>query len=183
MFIFNTFHLKSYFESVRELLIFRPYNDYIDLFFSTVQMSILTLQHDKSLGNQGTIRFNTLPDATYWAEILAKLTPNPTDTYFGLCELFINSIIHGINKKQQRNHTYVHVDVDITHDSIIFDIKDDGDGFDWCPFLELDDKRIRDKNGRGIALTRHISFDDVTYLGKGNHVRCLINLPPKEGGA
>ncbi len=143
-------------------------------------MSILVLQHDISLKNQDTIRFNTLEDAMYWAEVLAKFTPNPTNTYFGLYELFINSIIHGINKKQKLNNAYVYVHIDVTHDSIIFDIKDDGDGFNWRPFLELDDKRIHDKNGRGIALTRHISFDDVTYLGKGNHVRCLINVPSKE---
>ncbi len=149
-------------------------------------MTALTLQHDTTneapSKNASSIRFNTLPEANYWADVLAVLTPNPVNTYFGLCELFINSVVHGIQKKNQANNAFVYVHISVMDDCIMFDIKDDGDGFDWNLFLNLDDKRMLDKSGRGIALARHLSFDEITYLGTGNHVRCCINLTPKGSG-
>jgi hypothetical protein len=139
-------------------------------------------QQNDNLPQKGYIRFQTLDEAQYWAKKLAQLTPDPISTHFGLWEIFLNSIKHGIQKKLPSENHYVHVHFDVNDTVISFDIKDDGDGFDWHPFLMIDPARLTDKSGRGIALARAASFDDMHYLGNGNHVRCRIYLAniPKE---
>jgi anti-sigma regulatory factor (Ser/Thr protein kinase) len=56
-------------------------------------------------------------------------------------------------------------------------ITDQGDGFDWKPYLELDPARAFHVHGRGIALARKMSFESIQYLGKGNQV--LARLAPR----
>jgi hypothetical protein len=55
-------------------------------------------------------------------------------------------------------------------------VKDEGCGFDWRPFLELDPQRAFEPNGRGIALARRLGFQDMEYLGSGNEVRVVFPL-------
>jgi hypothetical protein len=49
-------------------------------------------------------------------------------------------------------------------------VEDQGDGFDWIPYLELAPERAFAPNGRGIAISRQLCFLDMTYMGKGNVV-------------
>ena len=57
-------------------------------------------------------------------------------------------------------------------------ISDQGDGFDWQPYLDIDLSRIFDTHGRGIAMARGLSFDQVEFLGKGNQVRVTVLKKP-----
>lgn len=54
----------------------------------------------------------------------------------------------------------------------LFEIEDDGAGFDWQPFMAPDPARSAAPNGRGIALARQLAFSDLAYLGAGNRLRC-----------
>ena len=58
-------------------------------------------------------------------------------------------------------------------------ITDQGNGFDWRPYLELDASRAFHSHGRGIALARKLSFESLEYLGKGNQV--LARLAARTG--
>ena len=49
-------------------------------------------------------------------------------------------------------------------------IKDQGAGFDWRPFLELDESRAYDIHGRGIAMAAAVSFDSIQYREDGTLV-------------
>lgn len=44
-------------------------------------------------------------------------------------------------------------------------ITDQGEGFAWERYLEMDPSRAFDTHGRGIAMARMISFDSVEYRG------------------
>jgi hypothetical protein len=53
-------------------------------------------------------------------------------------------------------------------------IRDQGQGFDWTPYLDFDPERAFDPHGRGIAMARLSSFDDLEYLGDGNEVLATV---------
>ncbi len=54
-------------------------------------------------------------------------------------------------------------------------IKDDGEGFDWEPFMQLNPERVYKANGRGIYLAG-LEFDRIEYIGRGNEVNCYKSL-------
>ena len=54
-------------------------------------------------------------------------------------------------------------------------IEDCGAGFDWAPYLRIDNTQASDPRGRGIAVARMLSFDAVAYSGSGNIVTATIN--------
>lgn len=148
--------------------------------------------------HSGYMRFQTPTQAKSIAAFLSQLTADPERSYVGLWELFINAIEHGnleisyeeksellasqtlneltaqrLTDEKFKNH-YVRVSFIIKEGNISFDIKDDGKGFCWEPFLSIDDARILEKNGRGIALAYAVSFDELTYIEQGNRIKCQI---------
>lgn len=146
----------------------------------------------------GYMRFQTPMQAQHIAMFLSQLTADSERAYLGLWEVFINAIEHGnlgisyvekskllddqtldevtterLAAEKFQNH-YVRVSFVVDEDSVSFDIKDDGNGFNWKPFLAIDDERISEKNGRGIAVARTMSFDELAYIESGNHIHCQI---------
>jgi hypothetical protein len=59
-------------------------------------------------------------------------------------------------------------------DGISFTILDRGDGFDWQSYLEMCPERAFDSHGRGIAMSRMLSFTSVEYSGNGNTVCATV---------
>ena len=55
-------------------------------------------------------------------------------------------------------------------------IRDEGQGFDWQQYLDMDPARAFDTHGRGIAMSRMISFDAVEYRGNGNEVEVTVSI-------
>ncbi len=53
-------------------------------------------------------------------------------------------------------------------------IKDEGSGFDWQNYLELDPMRAFDSHGRGIAMAKMMSVDKIKYMGNGNQVELIL---------
>ncbi len=123
----------------------------------------------------------------------------------GLFELLMNAIEHGnleIGSEQKRKllaedrladeietrlsqagfkARTVTVDVFRTEDAILYTIADEGDGFDWQRYAEVDpDSSLNDGElGRGIMLAREIGFDSLAYKGNGNTVVASIRLSEK----
>ena len=73
---------------------------------------------------------------------------------------------------------YVEVSYRRGPDKVEVTIVDEGDGFDWEKYLEIDPARAFDTHGRGIAMSRMISFDHLEYRGCGNEVAVQIFLEP-----
>lgn len=55
-----------------------------------------------------------------------------------------------------------------------FQIRDQGAGFDWRPWLLADEAQRRAAHGRGILLARQLGLVDLEYLEPGNCVRFAV---------
>jgi len=84
-----------------------------------------------------------------------------------------DEIKHRLTLEQYRNK-YVEVEITKSHDNIRFSVKDQGNGFCLQDYLEVSKERAFDNHGRGIALARKISFDQLIYHGVGNLVEAII---------
>lgn len=149
--------------------------------------------------NQAVFQFRTLEDASDLAQALSQLCPEPERVIVGLQELLINAVEHGNLAISYADKTRLvledrwreevearlalpeyaarHVEIRFqrhaSHISIA--IADQGSGFDWQKYLQLDPERAFDPHGRGIALANMMSFDSLTYLGNGNTVEVRVN--------
>jgi len=144
--------------------------------------------------------YRTIEHAHDLGAILANTTPDPTRTVIGLTELLVNAVEHGnlgitYQEKSKLNGTNrwmmeierrlahpdnvlkkVEVRFERDENQIRFTIRDDGPGFDWKPFLEIDPQRAFDTHGRGIAMANLLSFDALEYHGSGSEVVGTVHL-------
>lgn len=151
-------------------------------------------KHRASFDMIDTCRFTyrTLPEAESLATFIANCFPDPERALWGLSELMINAIEHGNlglgydNKtrlvaggtwfdeigclQQSPEHKEKKVIATITHKQggVYVVIEDEGAGFDWKRYLQIDPARAGDNHGRGIAQANAMSFDKLTYNEKGN---------------
>ncbi|HEY2735170.1 MAG TPA: response regulator [Polyangiales bacterium] len=143
----------------------------------------------------------TLEEAQQLGAFLAQLCPDPKLAVLGIAELLVNAIEHGnlgitCSEKSQlmREDRFtqeltrrrelpecrdrrVHVQIERRERELELTVVDEGEGFDFRPYLELDPARAFEPNGRGIALARMMSFTRLEYQGAGNVVTAAIALP------
>ncbi len=143
-------------------------------------------------------QFRTLTDVKKLSAFLARMCPAPEKTIMGLSELMINSIEHGnleityeeksvLNKegrwkeeveKRLQNplfkDRYAEVQCTKDHERITFRIIDQGQGFSWDQYLDIAPNRAFDTHGRGIAIAKAVSFNDIEYMGCGNEVIATV---------
>ncbi len=144
--------------------------------------------------------FSMLDEARTLAATLADFYPEPKRSLLGLSELLINAVEHGnlgisYEEKSQllqearwedeierrlalpeNSGKVVSVLLERSPDEIRTTIIDCGKGFSWEKYLEMSPERAFDPNGRGIAMSRMMSFDTLAYLGKGNQVVATVKL-------
>lgn len=136
--------------------------------------------------------FRTLAEAESLAAFMANCFPDPERALWGLSELMINAIEHGnlglgydnktrlvaggkwfneVERLQQSpEYREKKVIATIAHKQggVYVVIEDEGAGFDWKRYLQIDPSRAGDNHGRGIAQANAMSFDKLTYNEKGN---------------
>lgn len=151
-------------------------------------------QHINSLQflDQAEFSIRTIEEAAQLATFIAHACPNPDTAVMGISELLINGVEHGNLglayaeksrlKQEDRWHEEISrraalpenatKEVRLSYrrqpDAITLRICDQGSGFSWQNYLEIDPERAFDPNGRGIALARMLSFSHITYEGCGN---------------
>jgi CheY-like chemotaxis protein len=151
-------------------------------------------QHINSLQFLDTAEFSirTVEEAAQLATFIAHACPNPDAAVMGISELLINGVEHGNLglayaeksrlKQEDRWHEEITrraalpenaaKEVRLSYHrqaaSITLRVCDQGCGFPWQNYLEIDPERAFDPNGRGIALARMLSFSSITYEGCGN---------------
>lgn len=143
---------------------------------------------------QGSTEFRSLAEARHAATALAKLASDPNKVVVGLFELFVNAIEHGnlgigfefkselqktgnwlneIEHRQQlqenRDKT-VTVEYQVQDGNVSYTVRDQGQGFNYREFLKVNAARSLNTHGRGIAIARMLSFDDLDYREPGNQV-------------
>lgn len=153
-------------------------------------------QHTPGLKTLKRAEFNirTIEEAKSLAIVLADASREPNKTVNGYSELLINAVEHGnlaITYKEKsdllkagqlhaeierRLNTEPYASREVTvllanHGEVnTVTISDQGEGFDWQSYLEFDPERAFDLHGRGIAMSKSMSFDDLRYVGPGNTV-------------
>lgn len=145
---------------------------------------------------EGHFRFRTLADGEHLAVMIANSCPQPERAAM-IMEMITNGIEHGnlgITYEEKTKfmeegtwyaeierrldlpeHAAKYIDLHFRRhkDKITILIEDCGQGFDFNAFLTLDEQRLLDNHGRGIAIAR--SYLDLEYQGKGNKV--LVTIP------
>lgn len=149
---------------------------------------------------EGLFHFRTLHAARDLANVLANACPDPQKVIIGLSELLINAVEHGslaityaekselkesdrwdqeVDRRLQDSR-YADRKVEVSFckraEYIEMTITDQGNGFDWEKYLDFDPARAFDTHGRGIAMSRMVSFDSLQYRGKGNQVNVRVSL-------
>ncbi len=166
--------------------------------FLSLQQALAQSTRTLSLMEFGRFNFQTLAQASDLATMLANACPNATRVVTGLSELMINAIEHGnlgigYDEKSELNisgewlkeierriessankNKWACISFEQDQDKITISIKDQGRGFDWHNYLELDPDRAFDNHGRGIAMAKMLSFDSIEYIGTGNKVKVTI---------
>lgn len=157
------------------------------------------------LTDQASFRFRTLEEVSALSSTLAQMCPNPETVAMGLSELMLNAVEHGnlgINYAEKGRliedglwqeeverrladpaQTARHASVELRRASgyLSFIIRDQGPGFDWQRYLDLDPARAFDSHGRGIAMARHLAFASLEYQGSGSEVRVRVALADARG--
>ncbi|GAB1392809.1 hypothetical protein MASR1M60_09720 [Rhodocyclaceae bacterium] len=149
---------------------------------------------------RGEFRFRTQTEARDLAALVAHAAPDPARVVLGLTELMLNAVEHGnlaityeeksrliaadalTSEVERRLADSLYSDrtarlfLTRGHDAVEFVVQDEGEGFNWQPFLEMVPERAFDTHGRGIAMSRLLSFDHIEYRGLGNEVACRVLL-------
>ena len=151
-----------------------------------------------SLMRRGEFQLRTMDEARGLANMLASFYPDPARVLLGLSELLINAVEHGnlgisyreksrllqdAKWEEEIKHRLdlpesaskvVNVQLEHLPNEIRLTITDCGSGFDWKNYLEMSPERAFDPNGRGIAMSKMMSFDELEYMGKGNQVIAVV---------
>ena len=145
-------------------------------------------------------KFSSLDDAQHLAELLGSMCPAHATVSLGLAELLVNAVEHGnlgisyaeklrlrledgweaevarrLDMPEYRGRVATAC-IERELEQIRFTIADQGNGFCWQNYLELDPARAFDPNGRGIAMARRVSFDSIEYQGCGNVVVAKVAI-------
>lgn len=153
---------------------------------------------------QGEFHVKTLYEAQKLSAWLSANFPDQEMAVMGISELLINAIEHGnleigyetktqllengnweseIEKRLKMEpycNRVVVVSYKKTNGSIEINIKDEGKGFDWRSYMELDPKRATHSHGRGIAMARMMLFNEyLIYKGAGNEVLAIFRYQAK----
>lgn len=142
----------------------------------------------------GEFWFRTQNEARDLALLTAHVAPDPTRVVLGLTELMLNAVEHGnlgityaekshliaenrLAEEIERRLAQpefaarrAHLHIRRTAAEVTYTIRDEGRGFDWRPFIEMSPARAFDTHGRGIAISRMVSFDRLDYRNNGTEV-------------
>lgn len=157
-------------------------------------------QRSLALLQFASFEYKSMDEAQGIAQLLARGTPDPDKTMLGISEMLMNAVEHGnlgigfakkskllsegklLEEIQNRltlpeySSKIVRVTFERSDENITISVEDQGKGFDWQQFWDIAPERASAPNGRGIMMSRMISFDEVTYLDGGRKVVCKINL-------
>lgn len=134
--------------------------------------------------------------------LIASCFPQPERIVTGLMDLLVNAVEHGnlgitYEEKTQllgenRWQTEINrrlglpeycdkrVEVIYQHkpDGWFVQITDEGNGFDWRRYWQIDPSQATASHGRGIARARLLSFDRIAYNEAGNQVKVTVQKTP-----
>ena len=155
-------------------------------------------QYEKPIAllEEGTFRFRTPEEAEQLAVMIASATPDPEHAMV-IAELLMNAIEHGnlgityeekgklveddlwqaeVDRRlalPENANKNVVVRMKKVDRNLQIEIEDQGTGFDFERYLRIDQSRLFDNHGRGIAIA--MTMLKVQFLGTGNKV--VVTFP------
>lgn len=164
------------------------------------------VRHDTALAAMRSCQLSvrTLQEAEDSACFLASCFPQPDRVVDGLLELLVNAVEHGNLGIRYEDKTVLLAEnrwydeiaqrltmeenagkfVDIIYqkknDGWFVQITDQGQGFDWRRYWQVDPARATASHGRGIARARLMAFDRLAYNEAGNQVTVMVKAGGKE---
>ena len=180
----------------------RDHRDYLDL-----QREVRQASRSMACLGRAEFSFRTTDEARDVATLLAQVAPDPGRVVLGLSELMLNAIEHGnlgitydektrlgggealaeeIRRRLAKPDfadRIATVEFARNTAALHFIVRDQGKGFDWRQYLEMSPERAFDTHGRGIAMSKLLSFDILEYKGCGNEVEGVVNLSGQAGPA
>lgn len=161
-------------------------------------------QQAQNLKNKGVYRFRTAEEGVQIILELSQLWDASSLAIHGLRELVANAVEHGNlgigyerktelikegtleeeiaamlrapeNKEKRVTLTY-----EVAVDKVVITIEDEGEGFDYSPYLDFHPARIFEAHGRGIAMAKNVFLLSMTYVQPGNKV--IVTIPRGEAG-
>ena len=151
-----------------------------------------------ALINKATFTLHTLEEAEHLSCFLAYCYPEPERVLQGIAILLINAVEHGnlnigynlktellqkniwreevekMQKLPENTKKKVTIVLRRTEKEIALQISDEGKGFDWRNYMEIDPARATDNHGRGIAMANASCFNKLVYNDTGNQVTASI---------
>ena len=173
----------------------RDHRDHVEL-----QHEVQQASRSMACLGRAEFSFRTTEEARDVATLLAQVAPDPGKVVLGLSELMLNAVEHGnlgitYDEKtrlgggetlaEEIHRRLASPDfcdkvatVEFIRDAggLRFIIRDQGKGFDWRQYLEMSPERAFDTHGRGIAMSKLLSFDTLEYKGCGNEVEGRVKL-------
>ncbi|PCJ18944.1 MAG: hypothetical protein COB02_09430 [Candidatus Cloacimonadota bacterium] len=174
----------------------KEFQYYKDSSLKTVKKSIVAKQ-------SGRFKIQTLSEARDLSRALSHLCNEPNRIAMGLTEILVNAIEHGnlglsfddktklqeedalllqidyLLSLDENKSKYVEVSFEKYSDRVKFHIIDMGKGFDWKPYMHLDESRTQTSHGRGIAMANMLAFSEINYIYPGNQVELIVYLKDK----
>jgi len=147
--------------------------------------------------------FKTLEEAESLSVFLANFFEDPDRILTGISELLVNAVEHGnlaisyetkselvAEQKWQQEikrrlddpkfgKRQVTVIFERKKGACYIQITDEGDGFQWKQYMEVDPSRAMHNHGRGIAMANMLSFSQLIYNEKGNQVTGIVRAEDK----
>jgi len=144
----------------------------------------------------GTFHIRTLEEAEYLAVRIANSCRNPDRAVY-ISEIITNAVEHGNlgisyvekteliksgewNRELERRlalpeNVAKFVEVSFTRgpELLTVTVIDQGEGFEFQKYLQMDEARVFDNHGRGIVIAR--TYINLNYLGSGN--KAVITVP------
>ena len=189
---------KPFAEDVFTSVVKSAVNDYLN--YRSLKEELKKQNQSLLMLDSGSFTLKTLDESRLLTTLLAAAFPEPDKVATGISEILINAIEHGnlgisysdkslllaeqkweseIEKRlkqPQFKNRYVSVEFKRSNTEISIEIIDQGDGFEWQQYMEISPERSGDSHGRGIAMANLLSFDNLEYKGKGNHVKVTLNI-------
>lgn len=166
-------------------------------------LNLAVNQVETALANillRSEFQLRTLLEARTLANALSGYYPQPQRVVLGISELLINAVEHGnlgisyqeksrllqeggwegeierrLSLPENISKT-VTVQLERKPHEMSLIISDCGAGFEYTNYLEISAERAFDPNGRGIAMSRMMSFDTLEYQGKGNQLVAVVRI-------
>lgn len=143
--------------------------------------------------------FRTVEEGEILATFLAQFFPAPDLALTGIYELLLNAVEHGnlaisyeLKSELVRENRWrkelesrladprfrertVRVAFTRENRDYTLRIEDQGQGFAWREYLQVDTARATHNHGRGIAMANMMSFDELFYNDRGNVVTAIVH--------